>query len=94
LKVGEARASALAAHAAARSVDDPPGRAAARAAGHAAATAHVAEHARAAGTYAVAAAAKGAGAVDSGAVADEERAWQRMHLPEHLHAVAFPVHEM
>ena len=51
--VGEARAAALAAHAAARAVRNcPPACAAARAAEHAAATAHVASHARAAALYA------------------------------------------
>ena len=52
IKVGEARAAALASHAAARSADNPAARAAARAAGHAAATAHVAGHARHAANYA------------------------------------------
>lgn len=52
IRVGEARAAALAAHAAARSVQTvPPACAAARAAGHAAAAAHVAAHARAAALY-------------------------------------------
>lgn len=45
IAVGEARAAAVAAHAAAREATDPPARAAARAAGHAAATAQVASHA-------------------------------------------------
>ncbi len=52
IRVGEARAAALAAHAAARSaVDHPAACAAARAAGHAAATAHVANHARGVAFY-------------------------------------------
>lgn len=55
ITVGQARAAAFAAHAAAREVDDRPARAAARAAGHAAATAHVVGHARHAATYAAAA---------------------------------------
>ena len=45
IAVGQARAAAFAAHAAARETTNPPARAAARAAGHAAATAHVASHA-------------------------------------------------
>ena len=55
IRVGEARAAALAAHAAARgaaAAGQPAACAAARAAGHAAATAHVATHARAVTFYA------------------------------------------
>jgi hypothetical protein len=55
IRVGEARAAALAAHAAARdaaAANYPAACAAARAAGHAAATAHVASHARAVTFYA------------------------------------------
>lgn len=47
-----ARAAAFGAHAAARNAKDPSACAAARAAGHAAATAHVAGHARYAEAYA------------------------------------------
>ena len=56
IKCGEARAAAVAAHAAARDSNHPAARAAARAAGHAAATAHMAGHARHAAAYAVTAA--------------------------------------
>jgi hypothetical protein len=52
ITVSEVRAAAFAAHAAARNVDDLPARAAARAAGHAAATVHVVGHARHAVAYA------------------------------------------
>jgi hypothetical protein len=52
IKVGEARAAAIAAHAAAREVDGAAARAAARATAHAAATAHMAAHARHAADYA------------------------------------------
>ncbi|HET9456068.1 MAG TPA: hypothetical protein VFO78_01910 [Candidatus Limnocylindrales bacterium] len=52
LRIGPARALAVAAHAAAREVGDPAATAAARAAGHAAATAHMAAHARGAPAYA------------------------------------------
>ncbi|MBI5610717.1 MAG: hypothetical protein HY902_17705, partial [Deltaproteobacteria bacterium] len=48
IRVGQARSFALAAHAAAREAPEGPARAAARACGHAAATAHVATHSRAA----------------------------------------------
>lgn len=52
LGVTGARAAAFAAHAAARDTTDPAARFAARAAGHAAATAHVAGHARHTAAYA------------------------------------------
>ncbi|HEX8326358.1 MAG TPA: hypothetical protein VF629_02370 [Hymenobacter sp.] len=52
LTVSEARQFAFAAHAAARDAQDPAAVAAARAAGHAAATVHVATHARYAEAYA------------------------------------------
>jgi hypothetical protein len=82
LRVGEARAAALATHAAAREATDPAAIAAARAAGHAAATAHVATHCSAAAHYAIKAAHE--------AAAEEERAWQRERLPERLWPIAFP----
>jgi hypothetical protein len=56
ISVSEARTAAFAAHAAARDSDDPLACAAARAAGHTAATAHVAGHAVHAASYAAAAA--------------------------------------
>ena len=52
LRIGPARALSVAAHAAARDVRDPAANAAARAAGHAVATAHMAAHARGAPDYA------------------------------------------
>lgn len=85
IRMGQARITALAAHAAARNADDDAARAAARAAGHAGATAHVAGHARAAASYAVKAAAASAGARESD--------WQHRRLPQHLQPLAFPVRE-
>jgi uncharacterized protein YdeI (YjbR/CyaY-like superfamily) len=81
IAMGEARAAALAAHAAARDADHAAARTAARAAGHAAATAHVAGHARHAAAYAVTAAS---------AVSATERDWQYLRLPEHLRPIVFP----
>ena len=72
LRVGEARRAALAAHAAAREARSEPARAAARACGHAAATAHVATHAVAVLSYAANAAGH--------AAHDSEYQWQRTHL--------------
>ena len=89
IRVGQARAAALAAHAAARNADDAAARAAARAAGHAAATAHVAGHARGAASYAVKAV-KAATGSDSAA----ESELQHRRLPEHLRPVVFPVRAM
>jgi hypothetical protein len=82
LTVKPVRAAALAAHAAARAVDDPAAIAAARAAGHAAATAHVATHAPGSAWY-------GLKAVRAAAARDaetREHAWQRRHLPDDLRA--------
>jgi len=77
LRIGEVRAFAVRAHAAAREATDPAAVAAARAAGQAAGTAHMAAHARAAAEYAAKAA--GLAAPDSPtAVADEAR-WQLEH---------------
>ena len=97
IRVGEARAAAVAAHAAARDADEGAARAAARAAGHAAATAHVAAHAGHAATYAVTAATYAVtvatyAAVPTAAAAatTKERDWQYRHLPKHLRPVAFP----
>ena len=52
VRIGPMRALAVGAHAAARDVGDPAAVAAARAAGHAAATAHMAAHARGVPAYA------------------------------------------
>jgi len=76
MALGEVRAAALAAHAAARDADNLAARAAARAAGHAAATAHVANHAPHAANYAIAAA--------EAADISGERGWQYKHLPKRL----------
>lgn len=74
LRIGPVRALSARAHAAAREVGDPAAVAAARAAGHAAGTAHMAAHARGAAAYA----AKAVGLAsphDPTATADEVR-WQ------------------
>ena len=77
--VGQARKAALDAHAAARDTDNPCARAAARAAGHAAATAHVPIHSKGAAIYA--ASSKGAAAIF------EEHEWQKKHLKKSLHNI-------
>jgi len=86
----KARGAALAAHAAARNTDDDPARLAARAAGHAAATAHVVGHAQHAANYAVKAmSATPTTNADEEAIS-AERDWQYRLLPEHLRPLAIP----
>jgi hypothetical protein len=84
INVTEARATAFAAHAAARETTTSGSRAAARAAGHAVATAHVATHARYAARYTVTAATKAASASIARATGDLERVWQEHRLADHL----------
>jgi uncharacterized protein GlcG (DUF336 family) len=76
--VGDARKAAVAAHAAAREARNPPAIAVGRAAGHAVATAHMADHCLGAALYALKAVAA------AGASTDAERAWQIGHLPQSL----------
>lgn len=90
LKMTEGRPAAVAAHAAARDVDDPAAKAAARAAGHAFGTAHMADHAQHAANYAAAAVAKAAAPADADAARAGERAWQWENLTEELRPLGFP----
>jgi hypothetical protein len=94
IKVGEARAAAIAAHSAAREADRPAARYAARAAGHAAATAHMAAHARHAASYATRAVAHAAASAAASAAPDDvlarERDLKYRCLPEHLRPAVFP----
>jgi hypothetical protein len=77
LRIGQARALAVAAHAAARDVGgDPAAVAAARAAGHAVATAHMAAHARG---IAYAAIAAGLAAPGDPTAVETEARWQLDH---------------
>lgn len=80
IAMSEARTAAFAAHAAARDTDQVAACAAARAAGHAAATAHVADHAVHAATYAAKAATYAADPTDACASTAEERNWQFQRL--------------
>jgi hypothetical protein len=83
-KMAEIRAASLGAHAAARDAKENDAACfAARAAGQAVATAHVAQHAYGGALYAL----KAIGANDpttAEAKTAEERRWQSEHLPEHL----------
>jgi len=79
--VGEAREAACAAHDAARSATDPAAREVARAAGHAVATAHMADHELGAAAYAIKAVRLAATGSDAMAAGERECRWQREHLP-------------
>jgi hypothetical protein len=82
VSVGAARAASVAAHAAARDAGEGPAHFVARAAGHAVATAHMADHAPGAAMYAIRAVKAAAGEQDEAAAARQEYDWQVTHLPE------------
>jgi hypothetical protein len=82
--VGEARDAAFAAHAAARSVSDAAVREVARAAGHAVATAHMADHELGAAAYAIKAVRLASPESDAMAAGERECRWQRARLPESI----------
>jgi len=80
-RMADVRRTSLAAHAAARDVEDgDPARSAARAAGQAMATAHVPAHAIAAALYAATAVRDAASPADADSAAIQEREWQYRHL--------------
>ena len=87
IRISRARALATAAHEAAREIDDRAARAAALAAGHAVATAHMAGHARHAAAYA--ADARGLTQPDDPSLRHAEQAWQEGHVPAGLHDVVY-----
>jgi hypothetical protein len=76
--VGEARKASLEAIAAAKEFDDPAAIAVARSAGHAVATAHMADHSLGAALYALKA------VKSAGKSIEAERAWQNEQLSEEL----------
>jgi len=80
--VGEAREAAFAAHAAARGATDPAAREVARAAGHAVATAHMADHELGAAAFAIKAARLASSASDAMMEGARECRWQREQLPD------------
>lgn len=80
-KMADIRKAALAAHAAAREVEeDNAARSAARAAGQALGTAHVPGHAVYAATYAITALRDASKSTDAKVVVNKEREWQYQHL--------------
>ncbi len=82
ISVGEARNAALATHAAAREATDDAAIAVARAAGHAAGVAHMADHAKGTASYAL----KAVQAADNSdrTAANREQTWQQQQLPEEI----------
>ena len=80
--VGDAREAAFAAHAAARDASDSAAREVARAAGHAVATAHMADHELGAAGYAIKAVRLASPTSDAISAGERECRWQREHLPE------------
>jgi len=82
ITVGEARAAAVGAHAAARDASEGDACAVVRACGHAVATAHMMEHALGAAAYAVRAVRLASPTDDAEAAGDRERRWQLERLPE------------
>ncbi len=76
--VGDAMKASVAAHAVARESSHPASRAVARCVGHAAATAHMADHALGAALYALKA------VKHAGASTDAERRWQDEQLPSEI----------
>jgi len=82
-RMADVRKASLAAHAAAREVEeDDAARSAARAAGQAMATAHVPRHSIAAAIYAATAVRDSTDPSDADAAAVKEREWQYRHLLE------------
>jgi hypothetical protein len=81
VKTGVAQRAAVAAHAAARETTNEAAVAAARAAGHAVATAHMADHSLGPVIYGAKA------VVAAGGSADAERAWQLARLPGEVRAL-------
>lgn len=82
IAVGEARAAAVQAHAAAREASEAAACAVARASGHAVATAHMADHALGAAFYAVRAVKLASPPRDVETAGARECQWQRERLPE------------
>lgn len=82
--VMEAREAAYAAHDAARESDDAVASAAARAAGHAVATAHMADHELGGAFYAIRAVRAASAPEEAQSAAEAECRWQRERLPDEI----------
>ena len=82
ISVGAAREAAFAAHAAARDVPEGAARMAARAAGQAVSTPHMADHSLGSVWYAIKAVRLAAPAGEADEAAEREHRWQLEHLPD------------
>ena len=80
--VAQAREAAFGAHAAARESSNSAAIEVARAAGHAVATAHMADHELGAAAYAIRAVMKSAGTINAIRVAESECRWQQAQLSD------------
>lgn len=80
VSVGEARKAAVTAHAAARETEDVILKNLARAAGHAVATAHMADHAPGAAAYVL----KACKVVGGNGLVEQELVWQQAQLPDEI----------
>jgi Imm-5 like putative immunity protein len=93
ITVGEARAAAVRAHAAARDTSEDAARSVARACGHAVATAHMADHSLGAAFYAVRAVRLASLSQDAESAADREHQWQRERLPAAVREIVVSAQE-
>ena len=91
ISVGEARTTAFDAHASAREVDVKAAQLIARAAGHAAGTAHMADHAPNAAMYVVKAVKASSKQDEKDLLVEEEREWQKQQLPEEIKELVLSV---
>jgi hypothetical protein len=85
--VEQARQAAFGAHAAARDSTNSAAINVARSAGHAVATAHMADHELGAAAYAIRAVMKSVSKIDAIRVAELECRWQQAQLPEKIRAL-------
>ncbi len=92
--VGEAREAAFAAHAAAREATDAAACEAARAAGHAVATSHMADHELGAAAYAIKAVRLASSPFEAVEASERECRWQRERLPEAIRELVLSDEEL
>jgi hypothetical protein len=93
ITVGEARAASVAAHAAAREADVEAARYVARAAGHAVATAHMADHAPGGAIYAIKAIKAASDKQNEDTAVAQEHRWQKKRLPEEIRELVLSTFE-
>ena len=91
VSVGDARAAAFDTHAAAREVDVKAAQFIARAAGHAAGTAHMADHAPKAALYVIKAIKASSKQDEIDLLAEKEREWQQQQLPKGIKELVLSV---